>query len=60
MTQIIGPVVPLEGAGSGANAARPHMRQLNGVERGQGLAVILDVQRDLADEFVYFQVGLGS
>ena len=35
VTQIIGPVVPLGEDGAGASAARPHMRQLNGVERGQ-------------------------
>lgn len=35
MTQIIGPVVALGEDGAGASAARPHMRQLNGVERGQ-------------------------
>ncbi len=60
MSQIIGPAVPLRGAdsGNGAGNARPHMRQLNGVERGQGLGVILEVQRDLPDEFVYFQVPL--
>ena len=57
MSQIIGPVVALKGQeGGGGGGARPHMRQLNGVERGQGLAVILEVQRDLTEEFVYFQV----
>ena len=35
VTQIIGPVVPLSEDGAGASSARPHMRQLNGVERGQ-------------------------
>ena len=51
VTQIMGPAVPLLGS-----PARPHMCQLNGVERGQGLGVILEVQRDLQEDFLYFQV----
>ncbi len=61
MSQIIGPAVLLRGAdGAGGSSARPHMRQLNGVERGQGLGVILEVQRDLPQEFLYFQVRCNS
>ena len=41
VTQIIGPVVALGEDGAGASSARPHMRQLNGVERGQvGAAMV--------------------
>lgn len=48
---MLGPCRPYEGG------ARPNMRLLAGVERGQSLAVVLDVQQNLEGrEFVYLQV----
>ncbi|KAL0028285.1 hypothetical protein WJX79_007330 [Trebouxia sp. C0005] len=65
VTHVTGPITPLHRANLGSNSMQRHTKptmnacELVSVETGQGVAVGLDIVRDLQVEYVYMQVILG-
>ncbi|KAL0045444.1 hypothetical protein WJX82_006816 [Trebouxia sp. C0006] len=65
VTHVTGPTTPLNRANLGSNSMQRHFKptmnacELVSVETGQGIAVGLDITRDLQVEYVYMQVILG-